>query len=109
LAGTYQDEGQAHGYATPVPKPPDEKTKALLRAFGANLRAERSRRKLTQDEMAATLGIDPSYYAKFERGLVNITIGTLATLSELLGVPVTKLLKPSEPVEIKRGRPKKTS
>ncbi len=51
-----------------------------MRALGANLRRERKRRELTQEAAAVSLGIDPSYYAKIERGEVNVTIGLFVAL-----------------------------
>lgn len=64
-----------------------------MAALGASVRRERERRGWTQDEAALELGLDPSYFAKIERGTVNITIGTFVAICLVFGFPVPRVLK----------------
>lgn len=77
-----------------LPKTPDEQTTAALAAFGASMRRERFRRGWTQEQAALGLGVDPSYYAKIERGRVNVTVGMFVAICNLLGFAVPRVLKP---------------
>ncbi len=76
-----------------VPRPVDEQTRTALIAFGATLRRERIKRGWTQDDAAAELGVDPSYYARIERGRVNVTLGVFLTLCRLYGFPIPRVLR----------------
>lgn len=51
------------------------------------IREARLRAGLTQEELAEALGISPPSVGRWERGLVNLSVKQLLTLSEILGVP----------------------
>src|SRR4051812_26721201 len=72
--------------------PPD-----LLKAIGERLRARRLRRKTTQAELAATLGVTPATIARYEAGDRNLSVGTLLALAHALNVPAATLLGEEPP------------
>lgn len=54
--------------------------------LGANVRAERHRRALTQEALAEELGITPRYLAAIERGERNLTLDSIEALAAQLDV-----------------------
>ena len=65
----------------------------VVRLFGENVRKERLARKLTQQDLAAKLGMERSYLSEMERGRRNPTIQALGRLADALGVEPWELLK----------------
>ena len=61
--------------------------------LGANLRAERHRRNLTQEALAEQLDMTSRYLAGIERGERNLTLDSIETLAEQLDVDPHSLLK----------------
>lgn len=55
------------------------------------MRAMREERGFTQESFAAGIGLDRSYYGAIERAEYNITIETLMTIANGLGVEVSAL------------------
>lgn len=68
-----------------VPRKPDARTRGVMQALGSHCLRERTQRRLTQETAALALGVDPSYYAKIERGEVNVTIGMFVAICRLFG------------------------
>ncbi|ETT57168.1 helix-turn-helix transcriptional regulator [Paenibacillus sp. FSL H8-0457] len=58
---------------------------------GKKIRLFRKARNLTQEELGEKLQIDQSYLGRIERGEVNITLDTLAKISEALSVSPSQL------------------
>jgi transcriptional regulator with XRE-family HTH domain len=73
---------------------------------GGNVQRLRAKRGFTQEHLAELTGLDLSYTQRVERGSINLTIGSLATFADALGVQPMALLRPGKPPQIKRGRPK---
>ena len=73
---------------------------------GGNVQRLRIKRGFTQEHLAELTGLDLSYTQRVERGLINLTIGSLATFADALGVQPMALLRRGKPPQIKRGRPK---
>jgi transcriptional regulator with XRE-family HTH domain len=71
---------------------PPKKSKAN-RALGEAIRAIRSDQGETQESFAIKAGIDRSYYGALERGEFNMTVDTLMTVAEGLGVSAWELWK----------------
>ncbi len=69
---------------------PPKKSKAN-RALGEAIRAIRSEQGQTQEAFAIRAGIDRSYYGALERGEFNMTVDTLMTVAEGLGVPASEI------------------
>lgn len=71
-------------------KPSEE----LVRLLAANLRALRHAKGLSQEELASACGLHRTYVGSVERRERNVTLSTLETLAEALGVTVPELLTP---------------
>ena len=65
----------------------------FLTAIGHNIKAYRTKRKLTQEALAGKVGIDRSYLAGVESGKRNITMLSLKQIAEALGVSAGSLKK----------------
>lgn len=64
----------------------DNAVVALQKQVGANLRAHRVSRDLTQDDLAHSAGLATRHLQKIESGQINVTIRTLARLGFALGI-----------------------
>lgn len=62
-----------------------------LASLGQRLREARERQALTLRELARRVGVSPSLVSQIERGLVAPSVGTLWSLTSLLGVPLDGL------------------
>ena len=60
---------------------------------GANIKAERLRLGLTQEEAAHKTGLHPVEFARAERGERDMRISTVAKVARGLGVPASELLR----------------
>jgi transcriptional regulator with XRE-family HTH domain len=69
----------------------------LQRLLGANLRALRLERGLSQEAMADLLGIHRTYIGGLERGERNVTLRTVERLAGQLDVEPRELLKTPTP------------
>lgn len=67
---------------------------ALQNFFGANLRAARIRRRMTQAELGEKSGLGAEYISKVENGRQNLTLTTMATLAKIVGSSVVRMLRP---------------
>ncbi|MGH8021836.1 MAG: helix-turn-helix domain-containing protein [Opitutaceae bacterium] len=63
---------------------------ALVR-FGENVKAQRERRKLSQENLAGEADLDRSYVGGIERGERNPTILSALRIAAALGTSVAKL------------------
>ena len=59
--------------------------------FGNNLRAERNRLHMSQEQLAEKVGIQQPHLGKIERGEVDIRFTTLLALMKALNVSFDKL------------------
>lgn len=64
----------------------------LQRTVGANLRAYRLERGLSQEAFAEVLGVHRTYMGGVERGERNLTLKSVEKMAERLGVEVGELL-----------------
>lgn len=60
------------------------------------MRAIRKDMGLTQEDFAFKAGLDRSYYGAIERGEFNITIDTLMSIADGLGVRASEILRRAE-------------
>lgn len=60
---------------------------------GNNLRALRTARGLTQEQLADLLEVTPRYLAGIERGERNLTLDSIADLAHNLGIAPEDLIK----------------
>jgi transcriptional regulator with XRE-family HTH domain len=68
----------------------------LQRIAGANIRAYRLQLKVSQEDLANTLGVHRTYMGGVERGERNLTLRSLERLAERMGVDPVTLLSPPQ-------------
>ena len=61
-------------------------TKQLREEIGNNIKKARKKKNMKQVEVAVEAGLNPSYYGKIERGLVNPSLEKLYKVIKSLGV-----------------------
>ncbi|MBD5401467.1 helix-turn-helix transcriptional regulator [bacterium] len=64
----------------------------IVEIFSANLRAERARKKYTQEQLAEVAEITTEYLSKIENGKACPTILVITNIALALGVNIDKLL-----------------
>jgi transcriptional regulator with XRE-family HTH domain len=65
-----------------------------------NVRAERSRRRWRQTDLAQSLGWSPTKVADIEAGRRRLDIGQIIQLCRVLDVPLTQLLHGADPADL---------
>lgn len=75
------------------------KKSELLLVLGKNLRKYREAAHLTQEQLAERAGISLPFYANLERSGKGLSIYTLKSFSEVLGVSTDSLLNENHPDE----------
>lgn len=63
-----------------------------IKAFGKHLKQLRLSKELTQEELCYRSGLQLSHLGRIERGERTLTVPTLVTIAEALGVEPKKLL-----------------
>jgi transcriptional regulator with XRE-family HTH domain len=66
--------------------------RALLGRLGLRVRVVRTRRQMSQDDLAQLAGLDRTYVSRVERGAHNVTVLTLIRVAEALDVVPGELL-----------------
>ncbi len=61
--------------------------------LGKNLKTLRTRKGITQIEIANILGVDRSFVSNIENGKNNPTLSTITKLAKAINVPVDELFK----------------
>ena len=56
--------------------------------LGARIKQLRTRRGITEEQMAEWMGISKERYTRIEKGLVTIHLGILSKAAEIFGVTV---------------------
>lgn len=64
----------------------------LLKKFGKNVKIERIKKDLTQEQLAEIMGVSQKYVASIERGKENMSLGKILELSKSLNVDIETLL-----------------
>jgi transcriptional regulator with XRE-family HTH domain len=64
----------------------DDERKAFLQAFGLNLKLERTKRGLSQEEFADLIGVHRTFEGQLERGRRGVHISELPRIARVLGV-----------------------
>jgi transcriptional regulator with XRE-family HTH domain len=67
----------------------------LQRTVGANLRAHRTARGLSQEAFAEVLGVHRTYMGGIERGERNLTLKSLERIAGRLDIDPRSLLEPA--------------
>lgn len=73
----------------------------IRKVFGANVRVYRRSAGLSQEAVAARMGVDRAYISAIERGLQNVTLLTILQVAESLNVRPADLLV--DPVQKSRS------
>ena len=61
--------------------------------LGENLKKIRSKKDISQIELARILGVDRSFVSNIENGKNNPTLSTITSIAKALGVSTKELLK----------------
>jgi len=61
--------------------------------LGENLKRIRTKKNITQIEIAKTLNVDRSFISNIENGKTNPTLSTITSIAKVLGVSANELLK----------------
>lgn len=64
----------------------------LLKKFGLNVKIQRLKKGYTQEELANKMDIHLTYLAKIETGRINISLGKILELANVLSTDINKLL-----------------
>jgi transcriptional regulator with XRE-family HTH domain len=91
----------AGGASVPAARPAAPNSDAL----GARLRAERERQGMALREMARRAGVSPSLISQIERGLAAPSVGTLYSMTTVLGLVMDELFKDAKQPDIPSGQP----
>ena len=89
-----------------MPAPASLRARELMLQLGGNVQRLRVKHGWTQEHFAELAGLDLSYAQRVERGEINLTLSSLATFADALGVQPGALLRAGKPPVIRRGRPK---
>ena len=66
--------------------------KILLKKFGKNVKIERIKKDLTQEQLAEIMGVSQNYVANIECGKANMSLAKVLELASFLNVDIEKLL-----------------
>ena len=80
----------------------------VLTSIGANVRALRTERKLTQGELAERADLDLRFVQRVEYGQTNLSVAVLVALAHALGVKPEDFFAPARLPAARRGRPSRT-
>ena len=67
-------------------------TSKIRRTIGKKIKKIRKSKKLKQVEVAVDAGLNPSYYGKIERGIVNFSIEKLYGIIRALNIKSSDVL-----------------
>ncbi len=70
---------------------------ALDRYIGARIRGCRSAQELSQEKLAAAIGVTFQQVQKYERGANRVAAATLFRIAKELRVPIAELMPPIDP------------
>lgn len=70
----------------------DRDERDILEVVGANLAAERARRRLTQGDVASLAGMTTAQITRMERGVSDTGISKYVIAAWAMGLPPTDLL-----------------
>ena len=64
----------------------------LLKIFGKNVKIERIKKDLTQEQLSEIMGVSQNYVANIEGGKANMSLGKILELANYIGVDINQLL-----------------
>lgn len=63
------------------------------KVIGRHIRAARKRKGMTQEDVAAAIEMSPAHFGKVERGDRPVNLQRLSQLSQVLDIPLEKLVE----------------
>ena len=72
--------------------PRDAKIQTQLKRFGANVRRERTARRMTQEKLAELVDLNIRSVQKIEAGSINVLITTATRIQKALGCTWSRLM-----------------
>jgi transcriptional regulator with XRE-family HTH domain len=66
--------------------------KILLKKFGKNVKIERIKKDLTQEQFAEIMGVSQNYVANIEYGKANMSLAKVLELANFLNIEIENLL-----------------
>ena len=85
VVGDIANEVVVHLRNSPLSRPHSAAREALRKTFGADVRRERTARRISQHELATRSGLHPRTIAKIEAGEIGIRPETLDRIQRALG------------------------
>jgi len=76
--------------------PQSELGRALRDRFARNVRRFRTKKGMTQLELASAAGVGRTFISQVERGHFSVTLETIGALASALGIPPTKLIQAAD-------------
>lgn len=64
----------------------------LLKKFGKNVKLERVKKDLTQEQLAEIMNVSQNYLSSIELGKENMSLAKVLELSQYLGTDIENLL-----------------
>ena len=64
----------------------------LLKKFGKNVKIERIKKDLTQEQFAEIMGVSQNYIANIECGKANMSLAKVLELANFLNIEIEKLI-----------------
>jgi transcriptional regulator with XRE-family HTH domain len=68
---------------------------SIIKIFGDNVRKERLKKGLSQEDFAEISGFHRTYIGMLERAERNITLSNLERIAKALNIEIAELLKPN--------------
>jgi transcriptional regulator with XRE-family HTH domain len=68
-------------------------SKTTLEKFGAKVREERLKLRLSQEQLASKAGVHRTYIGMIERAEKNITLENISKVAKALGLSISELTK----------------
>lgn len=68
---------------------------SITKTFGENVRKERLKKGLSQEDFAEVSGFHRTYIGMLERAERNITLSNLEKIAKALDIEIAELLKPN--------------
>ncbi len=85
------------GYvARPIGAAVERTAKTSEEAFGRAVTELRTKKRLTQDDLAHALGYHLSYIGQIERGRKSPTLRTMVNIAQVFGIPLSQLISLAE-------------
>ncbi len=73
------------------------KEQRLAKSIGQAIAARRTKKGLTQGDIAEKIGVDPVTISRIERGMTIVPLPRLAEIADALGSPLADLLRDGSP------------